>query len=239
MYVIAHRGNKKYAPENTMAAFYSALKYDVDGIEFDLQWTKDNVPVVHHDPTIDRTTNGSGKIRAFTLQELKQFDAGRAFDESFRGEKIPRFTEVLTWAKENSLTLHIELKEQMNDHEQFVQSCIAEIKQFEMEHRVVISTFYHPYLALVKKQSPEMRTALLIKNPIFRGTAYAEKTQADDIHIRHSFQAARYYRRWSKKGTPVRVYNIQSVKAAKVCEKLNVSGVITNDPRLIIQGLNK
>ncbi|GEL07257.1 glycerophosphodiester phosphodiesterase [Salisediminibacterium halotolerans] len=239
MHVIAHRGNKKYTPENTMAAFYSAEKYNVDGIEFDLQWTKDDVPVVHHDPTIDRTTDGSGKVRAFTLQELKQFDAGRKFDESFRGEKIPRFSEVLTWAKETALTLHVELKEQFSQHEDFVQSCINEIKHIGMTDRVVISTFYHPYLALVKKQAPEIETALLTKTPVFRGTAYAEKIQADGIHIRHSFQAARYYRRWNKQGTPVRVYNIQTVKAAKVCRKLNVSGIITNDPRLIAQELKK
>lgn len=233
MKIIAHRGNKRYAPENTMAAFLSAASYPIDGIEFDLQWTKDQVPVVIHDPTIDRTTNGRGAVRSYTLQELKQFDAGVAFHESFRGEKIPAFAEVLNWAKNTRLDLHVELKRQPDRPSAFVESCLTEIEKYDLTDRVVLSTFYHSYISEIKRQNLDIKTALLTKTPIFRGTKYAIKVQADGIHIRHSYQASRYYRKWSEKGIPIRVYRVHQVREAKKCEQLNVDAIITNDPQLM------
>jgi glycerophosphoryl diester phosphodiesterase len=233
--IIAHRGNKRYTPENTMAAFISAASYPIDGIEFDIQWTKDQVPVVIHDPSIDRTTNGRGAVRSFTLQELKQFDAGRSFQESFRGEKIPSFAEVLNWAKDLTLDLHVELKQQPDHPSVFVESCLHEIEKYGLTDRVVLSTFYHSYISEIKRQNLNIKTALLTKTPIFRGTKYATKVQADGIHIRHSYQASRYYRRWSKKGIPIRVYRVDRVREAKKCERLNVDAIITNDPKLMTE----
>lgn len=235
MKIIAHRGNKRYTPENTMAAFLSAASYPIDGIEFDLQWTKDQVPVVIHDSNIDRTTNGRGVVRSFTLQELKQFDAGRSFQESFRGERIPSFAEVLNWAKDLTLDLHVELKQQSDQPGLFVESCLHEIEKLGLTDRVVISTFHHPYISEVKRQNSDIKTALLTKTPIFRGTKYALKVQADAIHIRHSYQASRYYRKWSKKGVPIRVYRVKQVREAKKCERLRVDAIITNDPRLMTE----
>ncbi|WP_280768485.1 glycerophosphodiester phosphodiesterase [Salipaludibacillus daqingensis] len=235
MKIIAHRGNKRYTPENTMAAFVSAASYPIDGIEFDLQLTKDHVPVVIHDPTIDRTTNGRGAVRSFTLQELKQFDAGRSFHESFRGETIPSFSEVLRWARDSAFDLHVELKQQPDQPAFFVKKCLEEIEKFELMDRVVISSFYHPYISEIKRQNLHIKTALLTKTPIFRGTKYAQKVQADAIHIRHSFQASRYYRKWSKKGVPIRVYRVHTIREAKKCERLDVEAIITNDPRLMTE----
>ncbi|MGJ9381714.1 glycerophosphodiester phosphodiesterase [Salipaludibacillus sp. CF4.18] len=235
MDIIAHRGNNRYTPENTLAAFMSAVKYPIKGIEFDIQWSKDNIPVVIHDSTINRTTNGSGAVRSFTLQELKQFDAGSSFKESFRGEKIPSFAEVLNWSKDHSLKLHVELKQQSDNHHLFVKSCVNEILQHGVTHSVIISTFYHPYIAEIKKQAPEIETALLTKTPIFRGPNYAQKIKADGIHIRHSFQSIRYYRRWSKKNVPVRVYNIKTIREAKICKLCGVDAIITDDPRAMTE----
>lgn len=235
MDIIAHRGNNRYTPENTMAAFMSAVTYPIKGIEFDLQWSKDNIPVVIHDPTINRTTNGRGTVRSFTLQELKQFDAGSGFKVSFRGEKIPSFAEVLNWSKGYSITLHVELKRQSDNHRFFVESCVNEIRNQGLTHSVIISTFYHPYIAEIKKLAPEIQTALLTKTPIFRGPNYAKKIKADGIHIRHSFQSVRYYRRWSKKSVPVRVYNVKTIREAKLCKLLGVHAIITDDPRAMTE----
>jgi glycerophosphoryl diester phosphodiesterase len=235
MKIIAHRGNKRYTPENTMAAFISASTYPIDGIEFDLQWTKDKIPVVIHDPTIDRTTNGRGAVREFTLHELKQFDAGSFFQEQFRGEKIPSFTEVLEWAANFTFDLHVELKQQTALPEDFVKSCLKEIENYKVAHRTIISSFHHSYLSEVKRQNSEIKTAFLTKVPVFRAVSYAKKIQADAIHIRHNFQASRYYRKWTKKGLPVRAYNVHRERDAKRCARLNADGIITNDPRLMTE----
>ncbi|MBD5071934.1 glycerophosphodiester phosphodiesterase, partial [Xanthomonas citri pv. citri] len=76
MYIIAHRGASGYAPENTIAAFDLAVKMNADMIELDVQLTKDRQIVVIHDDRVDRTTNGSGFVKDFTLEELQKLDAG-------------------------------------------------------------------------------------------------------------------------------------------------------------------
>ena len=79
--VIAHRGASGYAPENTMPAFEKALEMGAEGIELDVHLTKDGEIVVIHDHTIDRTSNGTGMVGQFTLEEIKQLDFGSWFDE--------------------------------------------------------------------------------------------------------------------------------------------------------------
>jgi glycerophosphoryl diester phosphodiesterase len=100
--VIAHRGASGQLPENTLAAFRRAIELGADAIEFDVRLTRDGVPVVIHDPTVDRTTNGSGPVHSFTLAELRQLDAGarftldgRTFPFRGRGWTPPTLEEVL------------------------------------------------------------------------------------------------------------------------------------------------
>lgn len=88
MKIVAHRGGSNGTPENTLAAFRNALELRVDGVELDIQLSKDGVPVVIHDTTLDRTTNGTGEVNRYTFEELQQFDAGD-------GETIPYLGDVL------------------------------------------------------------------------------------------------------------------------------------------------
>src|SRR5690554_1471739 len=132
MEIIAHRGDMQHAPENTMAVFRSAYNYKVDGIELDVQFTKDGVPVVIHDDKIDRTTNGRGYVRLFTYEELQQFDAGSWFHKRFCGERIPSLFDVLIWAKEFNMTVLIELKKQKTSCKTFVDACYSIINDLKL-----------------------------------------------------------------------------------------------------------
>lgn len=107
--LVAHRGYSAEAPENTHAAFTEALMRGYDHIEFDVQLTKDGVPVVIHDLTVDRTTNASGLVKDYTFSEIQELDAGSWFDESFKGQTVPSLSEVLALLKGRA-RLHIELK---------------------------------------------------------------------------------------------------------------------------------
>lgn len=105
IYVAAHRGWKSKYPENTLAAFKAALTLDVDQLETDVRVTKDGQLVLIHDPTVDRTTNGTGKVCDLTFDELRALDAGN-------GEKIPTLVEFMELVKDHpTITLDIELKE--------------------------------------------------------------------------------------------------------------------------------
>jgi glycerophosphoryl diester phosphodiesterase len=91
---IGHRGAAGYCPENTIASFKKALELGVDYLELDIQMTKDGELVVIHDSSVNRTTNGKGRVRDLTLREIQNLDAGSWFHHNFAGEKIPSLSEV-------------------------------------------------------------------------------------------------------------------------------------------------
>ena len=107
---VAHRGASGNYPENTLIAFQKALEIGVDEIELDLHMTKDDHLIVMHDSTVDRTTNGTGAIAELTLTEIKALDAGSAFGEQFRGERVPTWEEALDLVQ-GKVRLNVHLKE--------------------------------------------------------------------------------------------------------------------------------
>src|SRR3970040_2158507 len=109
--ILGHRGASAYAPENTLAAFRRALELGADGFELDVTLSADGVPVVIHDDTVDRTTDGSGPVANLTLAQLKQLPAGfRArFGTEFAGERIPTLEEVVARLGQRAL-LHVEFE---------------------------------------------------------------------------------------------------------------------------------
>lgn len=107
---VAHRGASGNYPENTLLAFQKALEIGVDEIELDLYFTKDEHLIVMHDSTVDRTTDGTGKIADLTLAEIKTLDVGSWFGEHFRGERVPTWDEALDLLQ-GKVHLNVHLKE--------------------------------------------------------------------------------------------------------------------------------
>ncbi|PJC85064.1 glycerophosphoryl diester phosphodiesterase [Vibrio sp. HA2012] len=110
MIIAAHRGLSSKAPENTLSAFLAAIKLGCSCIELDTHLSEDNIPVVIHDQSVDRCTDGCGSVRDMSLTELKKLDAGLWFGEAFRGERIPALDEVLRLGVQFNIQLNIELK---------------------------------------------------------------------------------------------------------------------------------
>ena len=147
-YVAAHRGWKSKHPENTMEAFKAALTLDVDQLETDVRITRDGELVLIHDATVDRTTNGSGKVCELTLAELKALDAGN-------GSKIPTLTELMELVKDHpTITLDIELKEYPTPGREELAYSICDrvlkmVDDYGFTERVVINTWdgkLHEYI---------------------------------------------------------------------------------------------
>ena len=107
--VVAHRGFRTRAPENTLAAFEAAVEAGATMVEFDVTRTRDGIPVVIHDDTVDRTTDGTGRVADLTLAEIRALDAGSRFDARFAGERIPTLAEVLDRLR-GRIALNIEIK---------------------------------------------------------------------------------------------------------------------------------
>ena len=155
--IVGHRGIRNLYPENTMVSFRAALELRLDLIEFDVHFTKDKTLVVCHDGTIDRTTNGTGRIRDMTLQELQSYDAGIVMGEQFAGEYIPTLEEVLELMAnaDYEVLLNVEIKDY--DHE-VVDATIAMLKRFGLDQRTVIACFNAEVIAYTQKAHPDMRT---------------------------------------------------------------------------------
>lgn len=160
--IVAHRGAMSEKPENTMEAFRHALDLGADIIEIDLWTSSDGHLFILHDPTLDRTTNGSGTASEHTLETLQSLDAGTWFDESYKGLKIPSFTEVLEWSKENGVTLLLDLKEQGRE---FAERVTADVKSYDMEESVVVGVRSVKHANDFKELMPYSKQLAFMRSP--------------------------------------------------------------------------
>lgn len=159
---VAHRGFSSIAPENTMAAFLMAMERpEVQWMELDVQLSRDGVPVVIHDFTVDRTTNGKGLVRETDWVDLQRLDAGAWKNKSYKGERIPALSELLDRSC-GRVRLNIELKTQGDMYPGLPAAVIHEVRKRHMQNDVVITSFEPAALIEVKKLAPEIQTGLII-----------------------------------------------------------------------------
>ena len=150
IYVAAHRGLCDKYPENTMEAFRAAVEVGVDQIELDVRVTRDNELVIIHDSTVDRTTNGTGKVCDKLLAELKALDAGSHKGEQFKGAQIPTFIEFMDYIKDHpTMTIDIELKEYPTAGREELAYDVCDrvlkiVDDYGFTDRIVINSFSSP-----------------------------------------------------------------------------------------------
>lgn len=140
--IIAHRGASNPAPENTLAAFRLAKRLGADGIECDVQLTKDHQLVIAHDYFTDDHTGVKGDIYDMTLAELRQLDFGKWKSPEYEGEKIPTLDEVLEVGRDMKM-LHIELKPYLDRDADFPERVVEAVCNAHMEDQVVLTSFQY------------------------------------------------------------------------------------------------
>ena len=111
VWIVGHRGVRALLPENTMVSFQKAIDLKLNGIETDIHMTADGQLVLHHDDTLERTTDGTGKIEDFRYEELRKLDAGVKFSPEYAGERIPRLEELLERIEDPTFFLNVEMKD--------------------------------------------------------------------------------------------------------------------------------
>lgn len=168
-FIIAHRGASAHAPENTLLSFEKAWHYGADMIELDVHETADGHLVCIHDATIDRTTNGTGAVSSLTLNEIQKFDAGM-------GQQIPLLQDVLKFSK-GKIQVNIELK--ISGVEERISNIVSNL---DMINDVIISSFLHLSLSVIKEISDRIRIAILVQNEIENLPSYAHEIGAYAIN---------------------------------------------------------
>lgn len=231
--IFAHRGASGYAPENTLEAFRLAKDMGADGIELDVHLSKDGEVVVIHDETLDRTSNGQGKIRDYTLAELKKFSVHNGM-EKYRGVQIPTLKEVLDFVKDSSMKVNIELKTGIYWYEGIEEKTMDIVKAMGMEDRVIYSSFNHYSIQKVLEQNSHAETAYLFSDVILNVEKYAKETGVKGLHPAvYHLKMADFLETYLKSGLKVRVWTVNNKKDIKMFMDAGVDAVITNYPDII------
>ena len=232
-YKIAHRGASGYEPENTLAAFSKALELKADGIELDVRLSKDGVPVVIHDSTVSRTSNGEGLVRDLSFSQLREFDFGN-------GERIPTLENVFEVFAGKTLIV-IELKEYG------LAAVVRElIDRYKAWNSIVVSAFdgdeceTEPFsstwteLFWLKRQDARIKISLLARTRRGIGLALNRAFDGDIFSVNISRAAALTLPPPLVAGllgnTPVWVYTVDDAIIANRLKKIGVNGIFSNYP---------
>nr|WP_282943652.1 glycerophosphodiester phosphodiesterase [Paenibacillus sp. RC67] len=227
--IIAHRGAKGLAPENTLGAFQLGVEQGCQAIELDVHLSADGEIIVCHDETLNRTTDGQGKIINKTLAEIKTLDAGSWHSEAYRGEKVPTLGEVFDLVPD-SIMINVEVK---NTYDGKMDRKLVEfLRERNLFDQVVVSSFDHKCLCEIKRLEPKVKIGLLYQLKLADPVAYA-KTLGVDVYSLHPD-----YRILDKEdmvkadqaGIQVYPYTANDEKDLQALIDLGVSGIITDFP---------
>ena len=230
--IIAHRGASAHAPENTMAAFNMALDMGADGIELDVMLSQDQELVVIHDDTVDRTTNGSGRVKDFSYRTLKDLDAGKTFAERFSGEHVPNLKEVFEQLGGKFL-INVELKNYASPFDDLTNKVIDLIESYDLVDSVILSSFNPLNLSRAFKRNPAIRRGLLtfpkalgslLRGPVGRLFPY------DALHPYFADVNKRMVDHMHAIGRQVNVWTVDDPIEIRLLTQLGVDMIICNDP---------
>jgi glycerophosphoryl diester phosphodiesterase len=236
--IFAHRGSAGTHPENTMEAFMEAERVGADGIELDVQLSKDGEVVVIHDESIDRTTNDRGFVQDYTLKEIQSFNASYNFKKLFKQPKIPSLREVFDWMRGNQLICNVELKNGVIPYPQLEERVIALVEEFEYEERVILSSFNHYSIVHCYRINPKIEIAPLYSNGLFMPWVYAGSIHARAIHPNIKVITDHMIVDAQNAGVAVRPYTINAKPLMERLIKIDCAAIITDYPEKAIKVRN-
>lgn len=236
---VAHRGWSGKAPENTIAAFSLAIENtSIYAIELDVHLSKDGVPVVIHDYTLERTTSGKGLVSECTVEELRTLDAGRWFDESFSTEKIPLLEEVLKLAK-GKTKVFIELKQKASFYKDIEVKVVKLIQQLEMQQEVLVISFDHPSLMKMKELDSTIQIGLVYLGVTTLQAEQIQHTSASYIGLHHEFITKEFVDSLKDVDVLVGAWTVNDADAILKLGKISSDLIITtNYPDLVVDNRN-
>ncbi len=228
MKIWAHRGASGRAPENTIPAFELAWQLGADGIELDVQLTRDGVPVVIHDETVNRVSNGTGWVKDYTFDQLRKLNVNKNFP-AYGKVAIPSLEEVYDFVRTTDLIVNLELKNSVVFYEQLEEKVLKLAREKKIADRIIYSSFNHYSMQRVKELEREAKIAFLYSNGILDIAEYAEKYNAFAVHP--SIKNTEYSNMVSecqKKGIRVHVWTVNEREDIDKMRELGVDAVITN-----------
>ncbi len=235
----AHRGARHEAPDNTLPAFLLAAELGADGIELDVQLTRDGELVVIHDFVLETTTDGQGPVRDRTLAELKELDAGSWFDPVFSGQRIPTLQEVIEVVG-HRLLLNIELKTTSLQDDGLVAAVVRTIEDNHLLDQTIVSSFNPLAVWRVKVKNPWIFTGLLYapQMPIVARRPWLRHlVQPDALHPHYTLVDEQRVHWAKKRGYRVHTWTVDEPGDMRQLIRQGVDLIITTRPDILAQVL--
>lgn len=233
--VYAHRGASAYAFENTLKAFEKAVELGADGIELDIQLTKDGIPIIYHDLNLRRLTGSRKRVNQLPYEKVMKKKIGKPFRRMFRGEKIMSLQEMIEWASEKGIALNIELKESLMAEPLFVKEIVRRCKGLPDVH---FSSFHYELLEIIKTQFPRVETAYILTKNSDWGNLRGYHA-ADVFHLHKRNYKEEKLDILSKSGKKVRFYGVVGSEPFITNPHPIVRGWITDYPEIVLQAQEK
>jgi glycerophosphoryl diester phosphodiesterase len=237
-WIIAHRGASGHAPENTLAAFERAVQLGAGFIETDLHLTRDAQFVAIHDATLERTTNGRGAVRDFTLRELRRLDAGKWFDRDYMGQRIPTLDEILEFARKNDVIFYLEVK--YDAAWGMHHSLMAALQKVENAARTIVISFDQTTLAALRRVDASIMMGLLADESGKDYVKDALELGARQLCPQASLVTQELVERAHGADLQVATWTVDDAKEMRRLIAAGVDGIMTNFPdrlRAVIEDL--
>ena len=236
--IFGHRGFSGQYPENTMLAFEKAVEIGCDGIELDVQLTKDGECVIIHDEMVDRTTDGKGLVRDYTLSELQKLNANASFGDKYPKQHIPTLREYFEYIKDKNIVTNIEMKTGVFVYDGIIEKVHKLVSEYGLEDRIIYSSFNHYTCKKLKEYDSTIRCGFLIEAWILDVAEYASKHNMYSVNARYSFLDKNICDSLHKKDIKAMAWTANEVDDIKKLISDGCDVIITNNPDIALE-LNK
>ena len=237
--VIAHRGSRCRAPENTMAAFMAAREDGALWIETDVKLTSDGMPILFHDEAFDRTSNGDGLVADKTWSEIQQLDAGSWFGASFTGTRVTAMAELLAFAVATGMRLNLEMKPCPGRAKPTVMVSLIEAAKLWPEELPppLISSFDVDALIMAAQLQPDWPRGLLLDEWHDDWADLALITQASTLNFNADLLTPERMAVLRSAQKPILAYTVNDPARARALLQMGVTAVFSDNPAEIIKSL--
>ncbi|MDD2922982.1 MAG: glycerophosphodiester phosphodiesterase family protein [Anaerolineales bacterium] len=236
--ILAHRGDLAHAPENTLPAFQQAIQKGADGVELDAKLTADGRIIVMHDATVNRTTNGKGRVASMKFDAIRQLDAGSWFSEEFRGTKVPLLEEVFETVGRDKL-INIELTNYNTPLNGLALKVCELVKKHNNQEQIIFSSFLRYNLGIVAQALPEVSRGLLTRLGIWSRAFEFTFGLYNALHPHISITSKEKILRVHRLGRRVHTWTVNTAEEALKLQEWGVDGMFTDDPQVILKALGR
>jgi len=232
---IAHRGFSSRYPENTMLAFERAIELGADGAEFDVQLSRDGIPVVFHDESLTRITGDDRLIKDLTLAELKEFDISYRFQGKCPVQRIPTLEEYFTLVQNRDFLSILEFKTAIFEYDGIEQKVIDMIRRFGLSERIVLSSFNHYTLLRCKAIAPELPCGILYECRIAEPQNYCNTLGMQYLHPDYRFLSDEELAKYERAGVKTSPWTVDGDEEIRyLLRQQNIFAIMSNKPDRVL-----